>query len=233
MIPIDYSASFVMGNLDANRIRFQIESRVVIEDEKGVREYYQCYACYKEKCFAKKGSIFYDDGYEFIPVFGEDGGVIFRNGTKQCVARESLFGGYEIHAADVKDCKMLKSLVAGVVGSTRAFYPLVAQTELNLRGTKITMEYPIKTMNTTNDIYQIDTGPVVFPDLRKKYAGDVRERFFLAHIGFNGDSNVSLLVADEIKKDKPIRGVNAMATSKAIHLDAINRIYVVSRRGLK
>ena len=34
-------------------------------------------------------------------------------------------------------------------------------------GLQAIMEYPVKTMNTNraNDIYQVDTGPVAFPDL--------------------------------------------------------------------
>ena len=238
MIPIDYSASFVMGNLDANRIRFQIESRVVIDNGASKREYYQCCACYREKCFAKKGSIFYSNGYEFIPVFGEDGGVIFRNGKRMVLSFNDMFGGYEVRVlhADVSDYKVIRprrDLIGGVVKNTRSLYPLVAQTELMFRGTKVTIEYPVKTMNTTATDFQVDTGPVIFPDLRKNNAGDIRDRFFIAHIGFNTVERVSLAVADEKKAHGPVPKVSAMTVSVPMFLEAHNRLFVVNRRGLK
>ena len=48
------------------------------------------------------------------------------------------------------------------------------------------MEYPVKTMNTNraNDIYQVDTGPVAFPDLSQRHARHV-DALSLAFVVFN------------------------------------------------
>lgn len=50
---------------------------------------------------------------------------------------------------------------------------LVAQTEISNEetGLRCVLEYPIKTMNISidNSIWQVDTGPIAFPDLTKHF----------------------------------------------------------------
>ena len=48
------------------------------------------------------------------------------------------------------------------------------------------MEYPVKTMNTNraNDIYQVDTGPVAFPDLSQRHVRHI-DTLSLAFVVFN------------------------------------------------
>ena len=76
---IDYGQSFIQGRAPANRVRFWVESRTrIIDDQTGAGEdFYQCGACKSEDTFAEK-NLFYEDNYDFIPIFSKEDGVIFR-----------------------------------------------------------------------------------------------------------------------------------------------------------
>lgn len=70
-----------------------------------------------------------------------------------------------------------------VIGSSR---PIVAQTEYDARGYHILLEYPVKTANFSERerYYQVDTGPVLLPDLDGDYH-ELIEGFRIAYIAHN------------------------------------------------
>ncbi len=53
-------------------------------------------------------------------------------------------------------------------------------------GLELAREYPVKTMNISLDssLYQVDTGPVAFPDLARRYERPL-ESLSLAFVAFN------------------------------------------------
>ena len=57
--------------------------------------------------------------------------------------------------------------------ATYEFAPIVSQTEVwnEQTGLRAIMECPVKTMNTrrADDLYQVDTGPLAFPDLSQRH----------------------------------------------------------------
>ncbi|MDZ4288345.1 MAG: hypothetical protein U0984_10320, partial [Prosthecobacter sp.] len=79
MAVIDYGRSFLIGKLPANEVRFWVESRTRIIDERAGShdDFYQCASCKAEATFAEK-ELFRPDNYDFLPVFGPQDGVIFR-----------------------------------------------------------------------------------------------------------------------------------------------------------
>ena len=66
--------------------------------------------------------------------------------------------------------------------------PIVSQTEIWDTDTQMRaiIECPVKTVNMDEKrgIYQVDTGPVLFPDLSKRYERSI-EAFSLAYVAFN------------------------------------------------
>src|SRR5687767_13624992 len=76
---IDYGRSFIGCKWPENSVRFWVESRTRIIDERsGVEEdYVQCASCKSEDTFAKS-DLMQPDNYDFMPIFGPEWGVIFR-----------------------------------------------------------------------------------------------------------------------------------------------------------
>ena len=191
---IDYGRSFVCTPGEHNSPRFWIESRCrIIDDESGaVEDYYQCGSCKSEHTFAEKG-LFQEDNYDFLPVFGEKWAVIYRrkawlNDNYMSIRpSEDMWGGADFRLVEPSTVRELKT-TADMRAATRACVPLVSQTEITNQDTKLraTIECPIKTMNIQDkgDLYQVDTGPVIFPDLTQRREC-VAEGFSLAFVAFN------------------------------------------------
>jgi hypothetical protein len=194
MIPLDYGRSFLIGKWSENEVRFWAESRTRIVDEQtGVAEdYIQAAACKSEDTFAER-NLFYEDNYNFTPVFGPEYGVIFRRKAwlnpnyKSYSKAADMFGGQTYWLVEAKQYQELPTPEA-VIQATHAFKPVVAQTEIRDAASKLCaiIEYPVKTLNThkLRKMYQTDTGPVVFPDLTRDCERHV-ERLDLAYVAFN------------------------------------------------
>jgi hypothetical protein len=100
---------------------------------------------------------------------------------------------------------------------------LVSRTEFNLvDGRRILLEYPIKTINVSNRAgnYQIDTGPVLFPDLsigHERFVGNFR----LAYIAHNCREWAEFIV----NVPTPIEGgPRVHHFSKPVRLDVKNTV---------
>ena len=84
--------------------------------------------------------------------------------------------------------RMTEEYGYGTRQTTYRFAPIVSQTRISSQETGLSaiIECPIKTMNTNRerDVYQVDTGPVAFPDLGGGYERHV-DRISLAFLAFN------------------------------------------------
>jgi hypothetical protein len=113
--------------------------------------------------------------------------------------------------------------------ATHAGWPLVAQTEIRNAetGLRAIIEYPVKTMNIHDgkDLYQVDTGPIAFPDLSQR-----RERLAdgisLAFVAFNTPGFADFVIEDVT----PIREGGREVTrvrhySRIVSLPAVNRLF--------
>ena len=172
--PTDYGRSFVKtAGGSGNQPVFWVESRCRITDPATgeVRDYYQCASCKSEDTFATH-DLFYANNYDFLPVFSNKEAVIFRrklpviDGYQQVVPL-SPWGQATpvVRTAKMRELRTPDEIVAAV----QAAVPIVAQTELRDEesGRTAIIECPIKTMNlsASRRIYQVDTGPVLLPDL--------------------------------------------------------------------
>ena len=191
---IDYGRSFIHGRAAWNRARFWVESRTrVIDERAGTGEdYYQCGACKSEDTFAEKG-LFVEDNYDFTPIFGPSHGVIFRrharktDGYRQVCASKDMWEGQEYRIVEGSPVRELPTTEA-VRAATHAALPIVARTEIADAGAglRAIIECPVKTMNVHDekDMYQVDTGPVAFPDLAE-WRGRGVDSMGLAFLAFN------------------------------------------------
>jgi hypothetical protein len=194
METLDFSRSFVTFVTPGrgNNARIQVECRCTLTAPgEASRSYLVVASCKAEDTYAAD-DLFRVPNYDFCGIFGPDEYAIIR------VHATADEGGYEIADTTPRFDEVNVRLTAATgqvladphetVVATLAGRPLVARTELSDpdSGFQAQLEYPVKTMNV-NDLqwlYQVDTGPVVFPDLQGAPARPI-ERLTLAFVAFN------------------------------------------------
>jgi hypothetical protein len=237
MKPIHYGLSFISGCNPENSVRFWVESRLRVIDEKTGRteDYYQCGSCKSEDTFAPS-HLFYSDNYDFTPVFGPQYGIVYRRKAylnpnyKTCPEAADMWGGQLYKLKEPEYCMLLESN-EDIRKATHDAVPLVAQTELyNTEfGLRTIMEYPVKTMNIHDrkNMYQVDTGPVLLMDLSANCERTV-DAISLAYVAFNAPDFADFV----IEQPTHISDGDQMASqvyhySGIVSLPAINRLFAV------
>lgn len=234
---LDYGASFLSGVASFNAVRFWVESRLRVIDMAGgaFADYYQCASCKSEDTFAEH-DLFYADNYDFLPVFGPDQGVIFRRhayldpGYRSVLPANELWGGQRFHLRERANARLLESKDE-ICAATARWEPLIARTELwdDAAGRRAVLEYPVKTMNIKPETgkYQVDTGPVVFPDLSLPLDSQPHG-FTLAYVAFNAPDFADFII------EVPTAVTNAAGQtceiyhySRRISLPARNTLYAL------
>ncbi len=230
--PLDYGRSFLSGVAEFNRVRFWVESRTrVIDDGTGLhQDYLQCAACKSEDTFAKQ-NLFYKDNYDFTPVFGPEFGLIFRRRAaatpnyREVKESGAMWGGQKMALREAR-VKELRT-TAEIRKATHAALPLIARTEIanSDTGLRAIIEFPVKTMNIEDpkDLYQVDTGPVAFPDLSRR-GGNVAETISLAFVAFNAPHFADFILEAETPLPK-VPDAHVMHYSRIFSFPAVNRLY--------
>lgn len=239
MIPLDYGRSFVIGKAPENEVRLWVESRTRIIDEREGRtvDYVQCASCKSEDTFAER-ELFYEDNYDFMPIFGPEYALVFRRKAwlnpdyREYRRVEDLWGGQEYHLIEFDSARELSS-PAEILQGTYEWSPIVAQTEFanSETGLRAIIEYPVKTMNTIrqSSTYQVDTGPVAWPDL-----GQRGKRFIdtlsLAFVAFNAPHFADFVIEEPTGAEAAMatEGVQVYHYSRRVSLAATNRLYAIA-----
>ncbi len=232
MIPLDYGRSFLIGNAPENEVRFWVESRTHIIDETSGQseDYVQVGSCKSEHTFAKE-NLLHEDNYDFLPIFGPEWSVVYRrhanlrDSYREIRRSEEWWNGQQYHLIVGSDVEELTS-DAAVREATYDSVPIVAQTQVQNEetGLQAIMEYPVKTMNTNraNDIYQVDTGPVAFPDLSQHHTRHV-DSLSLAFVVFNAPHFADFVLEAPTR----VGDEQVYHYSKVVSLAAVNRLYAV------
>lgn len=237
MNPLNYCRSFISGITPDNRVRFWVESRTrIIDASAGVTEdYYQCASCKSEDTFAKE-DLFLPDNYDFLPVFGPEYALIFRRRVRlheryrETRPAEEMWGGQHYRLSDHPDAELLETNDA-IRRTTHEGILLVGQTSLadTATGLQAIIEFPVKTMNIHDETngYQVDTGPVMLPDLSRRYPRLV-DSLRPAHVAFNAPHFADFVV--EVPTPvQPGGPAEAMTHhfSERVSLQAGNRLFGV------
>lgn len=234
---LDYGLSFIHGKAAANRVRFWLESRTRIIDERtgASEDYFQCGACKSEHTFAER-DLFVADNYDFTPIFGPEWGVVFRRHCRitqtyrEIRPADDWWGGlvYRLkQAAAVTEIKSNREIRA----ATHDTLPLVAQTEIwnDQTDLRAIIEYPVKTMNILDDCdsYQVDTGPVAFPDLAQRCERSA-ECISLAYVAFNVPEFADFVIEAPTKVQPDVcDSCETFHFSDIRSFAAVNRLYAV------
>ncbi|MGH2459415.1 MAG: hypothetical protein ACRDIY_11170 [Chloroflexota bacterium] len=196
MAVIDFANSYMtfFGAAGGNIARIQLDAGCTVVDERAgtSQTYYLIAPCRSERMYLET-QLSQLPNYEFGGIFAEDVCLLLR--THWISARDNREYAVnrvrfqDVHL-DVREFTKGKRLSgeAAIVEATLANRPLVGRTELHdpARGLGATLTYPIKTMNVLTDPprFQVDTGPLVWPDFASTVAQPI-ERFEVAHLLYN------------------------------------------------
>jgi len=235
--PIDYGSSFLSGKWPKNSVRFWVESRMrfINEKMKKTEDYYQCGSCKSEYTFVEK-DLFKEDNYDFIPIFGPEYGILYRRKAyytidyKSCSSVNDMWEGQNYKLKEPKSFIVLDSNEA-IRQATNDALPVVAQTELSDENTglRAIIEYPVKTMNINDslNLYQVDTGPLLFPDLSKHYEKTV-DSIHLAFAAFNVKHFTDFVIETAVPiGEKEGKDILVYHYAKLISLPAKNTLFAI------
>ena len=194
---LDYGLSFITNSGPENQVRFWVESSTKVIDEKtgNSMDFYQCGSCKSENTFAKT-DLFQENNYDYLPILAGDQWLVFRRlpglsdrYRKVHVAKNIAFGEPSLKTLrPAANVTLLPEKWEAIAETNAAGIPIVAQTELyhQKTGLRAILEYPVKTMNISvpKKMYQVDTGPVAFPDLTRRTERLV-DCLSLAFVAFN------------------------------------------------
>ena len=192
---LDFSRSFVtfVTKGRANNARIQVECRCRVSmPGAGPTEFLLVASCKAEDTFADE-HLFRIPNYDFCGIFSTGDHQIIRThatadqGGKETGSTAERFEDLLIHCPTAERVQQCRTGVE-IVQATLANQPLVGVTELRdeRSGRSATIDYPIKTMNANDqhNVFQVDTGPVLFPDLELPSARAI-EWFELAYVAWN------------------------------------------------
>jgi hypothetical protein len=239
MLPLDYGRSFICHTAPENSVRFWVESRTRIIDEKQgtISDFYQCGSCKSEDTFAVK-DLFVKDNYDFLPILGEGSAVIFRRHAYVSKRYRTVTSSSKIlwgpPTLALKQASGVTELTSWdeIQQATAKALPLVTQTEVRHESTglRAIIECPTKTMNIshTRKMYQVDTGPVAYPDLSRSYSPRI-ESLSLAFLAFNAPHFADFIIEQPtaIPPDGQEK-CQVFHYSKPFSLAAKNRIFALS-----
>lgn len=238
---IDYGRSFLCNTAEFNSVRMWIESRTIITNIKSGEStvYYQGASCKSENTFGER-DLFYKDNYDFLPIFGEGKVLVFRRHANKrgenyrtIKKMEEMWGANPVLRMPAAEVVTVLDSFEKIRDATAAGIPIVTQTEFqnDETGLRAVIEAPCKTMNIshTKKMYQVDTGPIAFPDLSKKYGVQI-DCLSPAFIAFNVDHFADFV----IEAPTPIvEGKKIVSTvyhySKIKSLKVKNRIFALGR----
>lgn len=238
---VDYGRSFLCNTSEFNSVRMWIESKTTITDVKSGKStvYYQGASCKSENTFGKS-DLFYKDNYDFLPIFGDGKVLVFRRyankrgeGYRSIKKMEDMWGANPVLYMPVADIITELDTFEKIRDATAAGIPIVTQTEFqnNETGLRAIIEAPCKTMNISHPkkMYQVDTGPIAFPDLSKKYEEQI-DCLNLAFVAFNTDHFADFVIEAPIpivENNKKVSTVYHYSKIKSLQVK--NRIFALGK----
>jgi hypothetical protein len=201
-----YSGSYVTFVLKerANLARLQVESRCLLLNAQGetIEEFFQFASCKSEDTYGKE-NLFLNPNYDFNGVFSRNHYVLFRVraplDVKTYAERGVVKERFEDALFKIRPASQVKVLKtnAEMIEATLQGLALIGRTEIRdaRTGRRAILEYPIKTMNVNDrrGIYQVDTGPLVFPDFHAKASRPV-DMLELAYVAYNAPAEAYFIL---------------------------------------
>jgi len=239
MKPLDYGLSFICHSAAFNSVRFWVESRTrIIDTSLGTwTDFYQCGACKSENTFAER-DLFMKDNYDFLPIFGGEDVLVFRRAAYIWDRYRTVKKAVELWgepSLKLKEGTLFEELTTwdDIARATADAVPMVSQTEIvnNETGLRAIIECPVKTVNIQPEKkqYQVDTGPIAFPDLDERH-DPLIDALSLAFVAFNAPHFADFVIEQVIPVVEEGGGKHEVYHySNPVSMPATNRVFAVAR----
>ena len=232
--------------LNNARILLDCRLRVTERASGRVHTFVQGASCKAERVGADAG-LWLDPNADFVPIFSDDAFMSLKtfaragtqaqlyppgSGTQSDRLSLRIVESFDRVHLDLveREAERLES-ASQVVHATLANEPLVAINRISTDRYLAEIEYPVKTINANERdwVYQTDTGPILWPDLRADPAR-LLPTLELAFAAFNSPDWGEFIVR---VRTEIADGVDVYHYSKTVRLDGIaNELYRVSTAGL-
>jgi len=187
----DYGKSFVLGiNSKDNNPRFLIESKCTITDRGKTEDYYIVSKCKGEFTYSKD-DLFVRNAFGLFPIFGKDETLTYRKFKyykpgeegeyKRAYKKGEIWGERKFIIREVE--AELLDTAEKIVKATEEGRVLMGRFRIK-KGIEVIIDFPIKTINTHEDQWQVDTGYILYPNFYK-YPVDKISSLSMAFIAFN------------------------------------------------
>ncbi|MCZ6635064.1 MAG: hypothetical protein O7G87_16830 [bacterium] len=202
MTVYDYARSFVtfVTRGRENNARLQVESVCTLRDQASgsTTEYFFFASCKSESVFVDRG-LFSEDNYDFCGIFADEEFAIFRtrsthtHGFREEGLWRDRFEDVTFHLEKVEGQALASN--REIVQASLDHVPLIGRVEIGEATLRAVLEFPIKTMNANDirDVYQVDTGPLAFPDLGADVDRHI-ERLSPAYVAYNAPNFADFVV---------------------------------------
>jgi hypothetical protein len=217
-----------------NRARVQIDCRCQVTDPDGkATDYFLGESCKTERVGVSPDvGIFTQPNADFRPVMSDECVIFFKSWDKndkgvmlhppslgpqperQVVNPREAFYRHTLQLQHTRAALLADA--REIIAAADAGQPLVARTEYAVAGYEVVLEYPVLTLNVSEQhlSYQTDTGPVLFPELNQPHAR-AAETFRLAFCAFNTPDWIEFIV----QKPTPIgNGVSVNHYSETVQI---------------
>lgn len=159
-----------------NAVRILVDARCTIHNEQNgtTEEVYLIAPCRTEWMY-RDTEVIQNPSGEYRVIFTQDrqipvGKQIEEAGERSGSVPTSGFTSLAFEITEVPATPLADD--AAIIAASKGIKPIIAKTEIKSeeRGMRAVLEYPIRTMNFNEDHtrFQVDTGPLVFPDFTLK-----------------------------------------------------------------
>ena len=186
MKAIDFSRSYMRWFSPGNNVRILVEAACTVTDEAAGQSdtYYLIAPCRREDTHGSRNLVEHPS-MEFSGVWGEHESMIIRTHWQSSGDNRELRQPDTLDIRWFENTRSLAGDQAVFKGTMTSGEPMVGRTAIRdpKRAVTAVMEYPINTMNVNKDPFrfQVDTGPILFPDLSKA-VGNRIEMFEVAYV---------------------------------------------------
>lgn len=226
-----------------NNARIQLECRLQVTDKQSgqVQSFVLGASCKTERVGVTE-NIWTEPNADYAPVFSDsaflniktyaragEGVELYPPGSGVQSERQTGMhvDAFDSVRIDVQECDgTLLTSDEDIVAATLANTVLNARTTIESDRYTAVLEYPVKTMNANerDNIYQTDTGPVLFPDLTCE-PQEIHSQLQFAYSAFNCPDWIEFIV----RVPTPVGdGIDVHHYSKSVRSDTLNEVIALS-----
>ena len=228
-----------------NNCRILLECRLRVEDrETGSTHTFVMGASCKTERVGVDNDVWLEPNADFVPIFSDEEFLMLKtyslagqevnlyppgSGKQSERQHGNRAEAYDRSSIDIVECEaeVLESVEA-IIEASFETAPLVSRTVITQGRYTATIEHPVKTLNANerDNVYQTDTGPVLFPDLSVE-PNELLPRMDMAYSAFNGPDWAEFIVRVPTKVSDEL---SVYHYSKPARLDCENQLLKLSTR---